>query len=290
MKSEMEKLREKQQRRRRKRTLRILAISPLIAFAFVAAISLLTRIQTVILRNPTVYGSYEICQQFPFSVGDSLFSVDRDKLEEQLVSSCPYIKTADVRYRFPNQIEIDLTAAAVTYAASLEEGFLLLDEDFKALEVVETAPESVLLLQGMEIQSYTVGQSLNEEENLQIGIVRDLVKNLNDHSLYGQVSCVDFTKKHSISMQIFDVISVNLGNSENFEEKFILLDNILQDNNVVSENPQIVPAEISVRDSTTGRYSRLPDPETESSETLSTDSEQEEVSTDSSDDKKDDNS
>ena len=292
MKSEMEKLREKQQRRRRKRTLRILAVSPLIAFAFVAALSLLTRIQTVILRNPTVYASAEICQKFPFSVGDSLFSVNRDKLEVQLISSCPYVKTADVHYRFPNRVEINLTAAAVTYAVPLEEGYLLLDDSFKALEVVSAAPDKVLLLQGMEIESYTLGYALNEDENLQVGIVRDLVKNLNSNQLYDFVSLVDFTKKHNISMKIFDVVEVNLGNSEDFEEKFVLLANILRDNHITPENTEIVPAEISVRDPSTGRYSRLPEAEPEVPPAPSTDAEDDSDSSDTedSDDKKDENS
>ena len=51
--SELEKLREKQQRRRQKRTLRIILISPVIALAFVAAFSLMTRIESVLVLNST---------------------------------------------------------------------------------------------------------------------------------------------------------------------------------------------------------------------------------------------
>ncbi|MBQ1216674.1 MAG: hypothetical protein IIX85_01795, partial [Clostridia bacterium] len=66
--SELEKLREKQQRRRQKRTLRIILISPVIALAFVAAFSLMTRIESVLVLNSTPYSAGEIGSTFSFSV------------------------------------------------------------------------------------------------------------------------------------------------------------------------------------------------------------------------------
>ena len=94
--NEMEKLREKQRRRRQKRTLRLLAISPLIALVFVAGLSFLTRIDTVLVRNNSLYATSAIRSDFGFSVGDSIFSVDRDKLASQITVSCPYVKNAEV--------------------------------------------------------------------------------------------------------------------------------------------------------------------------------------------------
>ena len=70
---EMEKLREKQRRRRQKRTVRILILSPLIALVFVAGLSFLTQIETVVVRNFSHYDTTQICSTLPFSVGDSLF-------------------------------------------------------------------------------------------------------------------------------------------------------------------------------------------------------------------------
>ncbi len=261
MKSEMERLREKQQRRRRRHTLRILAISPLVALVFVAALSLLTRINTVVLRNPTQYSSLEIAKQFDFSVGDSLFTVQRENLARQITVSCPYVKSADVMYKLPNDLEVTLTPAIVTLAVRTESEVLLLDEDFKVLEVVDRLPEGVLSVDGMEIASYVVGYPLDENENLQVSIIRELLDELTERGLYDRVSKIDLSKKYNISMRIYDVINVYLGNSEQFDAKMNMLIKILNENDVT------VPAEIRVRNPAEGRYARLETTDVPSSDT-----------------------
>lgn len=252
MKSEMEKLKEKQRRRRRKRTLRILAISPLIALAFVAGLSLLTRINTIIVRNPTMYSSLDINRTFSFSVGDSLFSVDRDKLSEEIAICCPYVKKADVKYKLPNHLEITLTPASVALAVRTEREVLLLDSDFKVLEVVEKLPEGVISVDGMDIVSYAVGYPLDENENIQTQIVRELLTELKERDLEQYASRIDLSKKYNISLQIHDVITVWLGNSEDFDAKMNMLVKILNENDITR------PAEIRVRNYSEGRYSLLP--------------------------------
>ncbi len=251
MKSEMEKLRQKQQLRRRKRTLRILAVSPLIAFVFVAALSLLTRINTVVVRNSTPYSSMEISQHFSFSVGDSLFTVDRDKLAEEITVSCPYVKSAEVAYQLPNDLQITLTPATVAFSIRTEQEVLLVDRDFKVLEVVDRLPEQVVSVDGLDVLSYTVGKPLDEKENIQVSIVRELLSELHARGLDQVTAKIDLSKKYNISLQIYDVITVYLGNSEDFDSKMNMLVKILNENDVT------VPAEIRVRNPAEGRYSRL---------------------------------
>ena len=144
-------------------------------------------------------------------------------------------------------------------SAPTESGILLLDEDFKVLEKVEEVPSGVLFVDGMEISSYRPGTALNEEENLQVSIIRDLISNLKRHNLYEHASHIDLSKKYNITMKVHDVIQVELGNSEYFYEKMSMLVKIL------AENDTTVPAQIRVRNYSEGRYSRLPDSSTDSS-------------------------
>ena len=247
MKGVMEKLREKQQRRRRQRTLRILAVSPLIAFVFVAGLSLLTRISTVVVRNSSPYSTAEIVRQFPFSIGDSLFSVDREALAEQITVSCPYVKSASVQYRFPNDLEISLSPATASVALRTETEVLLLDGDLKVLEVVDQLPEGLLSVDGMEISSYTAGYPLDGTENIQTTVILDL---LDQHT-----TSIDLTKKYNITLEMYDDITVYLGNSDDFDQKLNLLVRILEANDVT------VPAEIRVVNYLKGSYSRKEIPE-----------------------------
>lgn len=257
MKSELEKLQEKQHRRRRKRTLRILAISPLIALLFVAALSLLTRINTVIVRNSTGYTAEEISHQLSFSIGDSLFSVNREKAQQTIAVNCPYVKRAEVKCKLPNRVEVTLVPATVAFAVRTETEVLLLDKDFKVLEVVDRLPDGILSIDGMDVVSYSVGYLLNEDENIQVDTVRRLISALENRGLYDNVSKIDLTKKYNISMQVYGVISVYLGNAEDLDSKMNMLVKILNENDVT------VPAEIRVRNYSEGRYTRLPDSQTE---------------------------
>ena len=255
MKSEMEKLREKQQRRRRQRTLRILAVSPLIAFVFVAGLSLLTRISTVVVRNSSPYSTAEIVRQFPFSIGDSLFSVDREALAEQITVNCPYVKSASVQYRFPNDLEISLSPATASVALRTETEVLLLDGDLKVLEVVDQLPEGLLSVDGMEISSYTAGYPLDGTENIQTTVILDLLAELKKSGLDQHTTSIDLTKKYNITLEMYDDITVYLGNSDDFDQKLNLLVRILEANDVT------VPAEIRVVNYLKGSYSRKEVPE-----------------------------
>ena len=250
--SELEKLREKQQRRRQKRTLRIILISPVIALAFVAAFSLMTRIESVLVLNSTPYSAGEIGSTFSFSVGDSIFSVNRDKLSQEIPVSCPYVKQAEVSYRLPNRIQVTLTPAIPVLALRTEREVLLLDEDFKVLEKLERLPEGYLYVDGIELESYEVGKILDENENVEVSVVRDLLNELRKRGLYEATSVIDLSKQYNISMQIYDVITVYLGNSEDFSTKINALIKVL------NENDLTVPAEIRVRNPSEVRYSRLP--------------------------------
>ncbi len=257
MKSELERLREKKQTLRRKRTLRILAISPLIALAFVAVFSLLTRIDTVTVRNGTVYSSSQVAAHLPFAVGDSLFSVNGDKLAAQITASCPYVKSATVTCKLPNALEIDLTPTSVALAIRTETEVLLVDDTFKVLEVTEKIPAEVLYVDGLDSLIYTVGYPLDEKENIQISVVRSLLQELQARDLTKNTAKIDLTKKYNISLQLHGVITVYLGNSEDFEAKMNMLVKIL------NENDLTVPAEIRVRNPSEGRYSRLDTTDTE---------------------------
>ncbi len=257
MKSELERLREKKQILRRKRTLRILAISPLIALAFVAVFSLITRIDTVTVRNNTVYSSVDISAQLPVSVGNSLFSVNGDKLAAKITAACPYVKSATVTCKLPNSLEIDLTPTAVALAIRTETEVLLVDDTFKVLEVVEKIPEGVLYVDGLDSLTYAVGYPLDDTKNIQISVVQSLLKELQTRGLAKNTAKIDLSKKYNISMQIYDVITVYLGNSEDFEAKMNMLVKIL------NENDPTVPAEIRVRNPSEGRYSRLDSTDTQ---------------------------
>ena len=261
MKSEIEKLREKQQRRRRKRLVRILLISPLIALVFVAALSLLSRINTVVLRNSTVYSSLEIAEKLPFSVGDSLFAFQRDKVSDEITVNCPYVKEARINYAFPTDLTIDLTPATVAFAVRTEKEVLLIDRDFKVLEVVDRLPEGVVSIDGLDLVSYTVGYPLSEDENIQVSNLREMLAELDQRGILSHTASIDMSKKYNISLQIYGVITVYLGNAEDLDAKMNMLVKIL------NENDLTVPAEIRVRNPAEGRYARLdlPDPPSDSS-------------------------
>lgn len=261
MKSEIEKLREKQQRRRRKRLVRILLISPLIALVFVAALSLLSRINTVVLRNSTVYSSLEIAEKLPFSVGDSLFAFQRDKVSDEITVNCPYVKEARINYAFPTDLTIDLTPATVAFAVRTEKEVLLIDRDFKVLEVVDRLPEGVVSIDGLDLVSYTVGYPLSEDENIQVSNLREMLAELDQRGILSHTASIDMSKKYNISLQIYDVITVYLGNAEDLDAKMNMLVKIL------NENDLTVPAEIRVRNPAEGRYARLdlPDPPSDAS-------------------------
>ena len=252
MKSDMERLREKQQQKKRKRILRILFISPLIALVFAAALNLILRVNTLTVANQTDYSSAQISRDLGIDVGDGLFSFNKAKLKNTLTVNYPYIKKVNLDYTLPGTVTVQLEAARVTAAVrGAEDVVLLLDEDFKVLEVTDRVPDGVLLVTGMELETYRLGYVLDENANIQVSILRDLFRVLRENGLYERISVVDLTKKYNISMRLYDVIVARLGNSEDFPQKIKMLINIL------NENDLTVPAEIRVRNYSEGRYVRL---------------------------------
>ena len=252
MPSEMDRMREIHRRRRRKRLIAAMLIVPLLAVACALLLNLLLRVRNIVTENPTIYSGSEILSRLSFDLGDGMFSFDRDKLCRQLETECPFIKKAQVTYRLPNTVHLTLTAAVPLLAVQVENGYLCLDGDFKVLSFSETLPSlDILLVTGMDIAEYTVGTLLNEEKNIESESLLELISLLQEKGLYENVCSVDLSRKYNITMIYNEVIIVSLGNMENLDRKINLFQKIL------CENEPSVPAEISVRDYTTGRYRRL---------------------------------
>jgi hypothetical protein len=252
MKSEMEKLREKQQRKRRRRTIRVIALSPLVAIAFVCLLNLLLRVNTIVIRNNTVYPAGEIYTNLNFDIGNGLLSFDRDLLSDELPRNCPYVKSVSVKYKLPNTVEVTVEPAVATVAVRANGNYLLLDSDFKVLSVSAEPPTGgILLVEGMDVVDYTVGYRLDADENIETDTIRQLIGILTEKGLYEHVSLLDLSKKYNISMTMYGVITVLLGNSEDLDRKVDMLIKILNENDVT------VPAQIRVRNYSEGRYSRV---------------------------------
>lgn len=250
--SEMERMNRRMKRRRRRRLLGFALLSPFLILLCVWGINAILRVEVIAVQNDSVYDTTELLQACDLQIGDGLFSVKTDKLSSNLPQTYPYIDHISFRLSVPNKIYIRTTACEPAFMVQSDQTWLLLDRDLKVLEVSDTKFDTdVLNVLGMTVVSYTVGQILDSDENIEADSVRSLIGYLEQYGLLAKTDEINMDRKYDLTLRYNGVILVELGNFDDLDKKVEKFYEILR------RNDPNIPAEITVSYYKQGRYRQI---------------------------------
>lgn len=151
-------------RRRRKRRRAVLFYIAMFLFVVVAAVTLsltvLFKIDTIQVTGSSRYPAQQIVSVSGIVQGENLFLAKTKEAGAAIESQLPYIKTATVSRRLPATIVIYVEDDTASGAIAYEGRYALIGSGDKVLEFVDTLPQGVTLVKGLELAKAEVGQPI----------------------------------------------------------------------------------------------------------------------------------
>lgn len=171
-------------------------------------------VKEVLVEGDTRYTDEEIVKASGLYVGQSLLSVNKVKAHDALTASFPYLNTVEVSNASFYTLRIRVTEVPVMAAVEMEDGWMILGDNNRALERVEAdaVPEGLVAIRGASFEGQTVGGSLLDERSLRI--CRTLIEVAQRHDL-SSMTTIDIREKTKIQILLNERMQVVLGNETN---------------------------------------------------------------------------
>ncbi len=210
----------KQERKRqiKKRLGLALLAFVVICVSVILALTVLFKINTIAFKGEKVYSNAQLIEASGVEIGDSLFSVNEEKLSDLLSKKLPYIKSATVSRKLPDTLVIELKAARECAAFTYGEGYILVDDEGKILDNNATMlRENVAVVSGVSPKSATEGElvSLGNKDITSDFIT--IISALRENEFNG-VTEIRF-EKNEFKVVYQDRIIIKMGAMENLEVK-----------------------------------------------------------------------
>lgn len=183
-------------------------------------------VKEILVEGDTRYTDEEIIKASGLYVGQSLLSVNKVQAHDALTSTFPYLNTIEISNASFYTLRIRLTEVPVMAAAELEDGWMILGENNRALEKVaaDAIPKGTVYIRGASFANTVVGESLLDERSLRI--CRTLIEASRQYGL-SEMTSIDVSVKTKIALLLNERMQVVLGTETNLSNQVKALVDIL---------------------------------------------------------------
>lgn len=218
-------------RQRRLRRRRIALVSGAVVLVLLIGIGVLLALMDVTaiyVEGETRYTYEQIVEKSGLQVGQNLLSVNKQTAHDRLREAFPYLATIEVGNASFSELCITVTEVEVMAAVQVEDEYIIVGENNRALERVSSkkVPKGLLKIKGATLQSEAVGSDLMDQRSL--SICRSIISHAAAYGLEG-ITSIDITKKNEISFLLNKRLQVKLGNETNIPTQIAVLVNTLPD-------------------------------------------------------------
>ena len=186
------------------------------------------------LRGETHYELVEIRNSSGIGKGEKLYRINEKKAEENIIKSCPYVKSVKIKQKFPNTVVFVVEERESGWYIQVGENFYGLDYDLRILN--ETYLEDEFIERGLtkltlpELESGIVGELPNfasEDEQL-LTETLEIVEAFRSHEIKSRLTGLDISNRIEIKLEIDNAYEVYFGDMTSFDIKIKALTEVLR--------------------------------------------------------------
>lgn len=177
------------------------------------------------IKGETDYRLSELISKSGIRTGDMMASVNERKAEKILLEKCPYLKSVEVKKKFPNKICFVVEERVLGWYLEVSEDYYALDYDL--LVLLETYDEESLKDRGLtklvlpEIES-AICDRLPEFGHGDEQLIRETLKIIDSFRTSGikeRLTYLDLSNRFEIKLTIDGEFDVKLGDMKDIETK-----------------------------------------------------------------------
>lgn len=145
--------------------LSIALVALLLAVGVSLSLTVFFKIENVSVTGSGIYSESDVAAYSNIDVGDNLFLIDESRVNESITTNLPYIYNVEIKRELPSTVKLVLTDAVVKYSIETEEGYILLDDNFKVLETnAEALPAATTDIKDASVASAQAGYQIEFED------------------------------------------------------------------------------------------------------------------------------
>ena len=231
----------RRRKRKKNRTLHYLLLLLFVLGAgTVLLMTVLLQIDEIIVTGAGRHNTDEIIEISGIELGENLLRLRTGGIEEELLSTFPYISTVRVRRRFPHAVELVITQYQPQAALVYSDGFAFIILEGKLLERgVRDLPPGLPAVRGLSLEDSQPGETIggaehpgNEERLIMLRYLLEAAERVD----FPPITDVDLRDRLNIRVIHEDRLLLELGSEADLEYKLAFLDYIIQ--NKVSPTAQ----------------------------------------------------
>ncbi len=194
--------------------------------------------EVFVVGNTNVDASL-IIEASQLHAGDNLLKIKYKKTCEK-IEKIPYVSVAEIKYKFPNKLCIDITEGEIMLTLDTPNGFVSIDKNLKILEINEN-PRSFPVVYGINFEKNVLGEKITIDESEKFDIIllyREIFETKNLLS-----TCEKMTLENGeLTAEFEGGIKVKCGGREDAQYKISAFKAALE------SNPEVTIGTFDVRD------------------------------------------
>lgn len=252
------RVRRKRRRKRNRALYYILALIVIVAAGAILSTTVFFQIETITVEGTQRYTAEQIAQYGGVQIGDNLFRINLDQIEEQAVEGCTTLDSIQVRRSLPNTLVFICQEAEAKYGILGGDQIYILSSAGRIIDITQRLDSypDLVLLSGPDVTGLNIGDFLEQDS------FNSLTSALNAASAAGidgiRGAAMDGVE---VSLNYQDRVTIRLGNVLDLDYKFSLVSEVLF-TRVGSSEAGVLDASVE------GRVTFRPMPLAEQSETL----------------------
>lgn len=252
------RVRRKRRRKRNRALYYILALIVIVAAGAILSTTVFFQIETITVEGTQRYSAEQIAQYGGVQIGDNLFRINLDQIEEQAVEGCTTLDSIQVRRSLPNTLVFICQEAEAKYGIVGGDQIYILSSAGRIIDVTQRLDNypDLVLLSGPDITGLNIGDFLEQDSFRSLTSALDAAAAAGIDNIRG--AAMDGVE---VSLNYQDRVTIRLGNVLDLDYKFSLVSEVLF-TRVGSSEAGVLDASVD------GRVTFRPMPLAEQSETL----------------------
>ncbi|MBP0969312.1 MAG: FtsQ-type POTRA domain-containing protein [Oscillospiraceae bacterium] len=240
-------------RRKKKKTAFVYILRRIYAILFLAAaitgivlsLTVFFNIENIEVRGVLeIYTKQEVSNASGLRKGDNIFRFSAYNTKNRIMRELPYISEAVIKRYLPSTVIITVKEADNALVLVCEGGFLVLSQDMRIINSLNTYSGKSLMIYGIDPNSRKVGDMLETENESSVKNLQEMVSYLSSMDLLSDASAINTSDKLDLFLLMDDRVLVKFGTSGDMERKFLMLSEMMS-NQLSPEDTGILDLSVS---------------------------------------------
>ena len=228
--TKIKNIKEVKKQKKKKRTVKkFLIIVLFIALWILLATSEIFNIKKVSVQGLDKLSDKEIVSCSNIIIGENIFKTNLAKAEYEIEKN-PYVKTVEVKRKFPNTILVSIEERKVNYMVQLAESYIYVDSQGYILEISKEKKEVPILIGIVtDLSNVQAGDRLVKEDLLKFDKINEIVETCRNYEIFSFLNRIDISNVLNYILYLeSENKSVHLGNADNLNTRMLWLKSIIE--------------------------------------------------------------